>query len=155
HRKIDDPTLDASVERLRRGEVGLVVLSIVVPDAVTAPPGAVRAGYESTRSTVLAALAAPAASGTFSLPGAPPAQGPVRPLFAFEGAAGSAARPDDVGAWIRRGACLFGLVHQTSNALAGSSQDPDPARRALGLSEAGRVLVAAVYRHGGLVDVAH
>ena len=155
HRPIDDSTLDASIDRLRRGEVGLIVLPILVPRPEGESPASLRQAYEATRATALAALGSPSARDAFTLPGAPARSGRVATLFSFEGADGFADRPEAIAPWIERGACLFGLVHQLTNGLAGSSQDPDPARRALGLTDAGRAVTRAVYRHGGLVDVAH
>jgi membrane dipeptidase len=127
---------DASPARLARGGVALVVLPLFVREAQTMEPAAVRAEYERTY-----AIAAQAPLG-------------VERLYAFEGADGFADRPTEYARWMARGACLVGLVHRRSNALAGSSQEPDRARRT-GLSDAGRTLVEAVYAAGGLVDVAH
>ncbi len=127
---------DASPERLARGGVSLLVLPLFVREAQTMEPAALRAEYERAFAVVRAAPLG------------------VEAMYAFEGADGFVDATGEVGRWIGRGACLFGLVHRRSNALAGASQEPERARRT-GLTDAGRALVEAVYAAGGLVDVAH
>lgn len=154
-RRIDDPGADASLDRLVRGRVGRVVIPLFVPDAWRMEPARVREEYAATLETLVRALGSEPASRVLSLPGAPARSDRVATLLAFEGADGFADDPAAIGPWIRRGACLVGLVHDRSNALAGSSQEPAAARRLLGLTPAGRAVARAVYESGGLVDVAH
>jgi len=154
-RRIDDPGADASLDRLVRGRVGRVVIPLFVPHAWRMDPARVREEYTATLATLTRVLGSEPASRVLSLPGAPPRPDRVATLLAFEGADGFADDPAAIGPWVRRGACLVGLVHDRSNALAGSSQDPASDRRRLGLTEAGRAVARAVYESGGLVDVAH
>jgi membrane dipeptidase len=151
-RTLHDRDSAASIERLRRGGVSLLVLPLFVRDADALPPGEVRRGYAETYRALSETLRT---SDLFLLPGEPEAPGRIATVLAFEGADGLEGDAQGIADWIRRGACLFGPVHQRTNRLAGSSQDPERARRAAGLSAAGEELVAAVYAAGGLVDVAH
>jgi membrane dipeptidase len=79
----------------------------------------------------------------------------VATVLSFEGADGFADKPDDLTAWVRRGVCFVGLVHTRTNALAGSSTDPDPAQRRVGLTAAGRKVLEVAYRSGAVADGAH
>jgi membrane dipeptidase len=151
-RALDHPDSAASVDRLRRGGVELLVIPLFVPDADALSPAAASRAYEETYTLLDAALKS---SGAFSLPGEAASAGRIATVLAFEGADGLEGDPAAIQGWIRRGACLFGLVHQRTNRLAGSSQDPARARRAEGLSAAGEAVAEAVYAGGGLVDVAH
>lgn len=128
----------ASPERLAQGGVAAIVTPLFVPGAFEMKPAEVRAAYEAGYRDFRRAL--PLGVETY---------------LAFEGADGFA---DDFGAldaWIARGACLVGLVHDRSNALGGASQDPSPEARARGLSETGKKLAAYVVAHGALLDAAH
>jgi membrane dipeptidase len=128
----------ASPERLAPGHVRGIVTPLFVPGAYEMKPAEVRAEYEATYRDLRAAL--PIGAETY---------------LAFEGADGFADDASAIDAWMTRGACLVGLVHDHGNALGGSSQDPSPAERARGLTEAGKKLAARVVAHGGLLDAAH
>jgi membrane dipeptidase len=80
----------------------------------------------------------------------------ISTLFAFEGAAPLAGKPELVERWIRRGVMSFGIVHSYDNALAGSAgKGPGVRAKAPGLSKDGERLVREVYRRGAIVDVSH
>ncbi len=79
----------------------------------------------------------------------------VATVLAFEGADGLVGDMAAIDAWIGRGARLFGIVHQRTNRLAGSSQEPARALRGVGLTAEGEAVVRRVYAAKGLVDVAH
>jgi microsomal dipeptidase-like Zn-dependent dipeptidase len=128
--------LQASPERLAAGNVRVIVTPMFVPRAYARSPAEARAAYEATYADV------PRLSGT-------------ERWLSFEGADGFADEPSSIDAWIARGACLVGLVHDHSNALGGASQDPDRAARARGLTEAGKKLAAHVVAKGALLDAAH
>lgn len=129
-------SLQASPERLAAGNVRVIVTPLFVPRAYARSPAETRAAYEATYADV------------------PPLSGTERWL-SFEGADGFADDPSQIDAWIARGACLVGLVHDHSNALGGASQDPDRAARTHGLTEAGKKLAAHVVAKGALLDAAH
>jgi len=143
HHALEDA--QASPARLLRGGVSVIVTPLFVPGAYQTPPSRAREAYESTYADLRG-------SGVGKS---------VVVWLSFEGADGFAEGPTNADAlealdgWMARGACLVGLVHDHSNALGGASQDPLPANRARGLSEAGKRLAARVVAHGGLLDVAH
>ncbi len=151
-RTLRDPAGAASEARLRRGGVGLLVLPLFVAEAGALPVSEVRRGYEEAYAALRGAWQS---SELLAAPGGRAPPGRVATVLAFEGADGLEGDPGAISGWIRRGACLFGLVHQRANRLAGSSQDPAGAGRAVGLTAAGRAVVESVYSSGGLVDVAH
>jgi len=129
----------ASPRRLAAGGVRTIVTPLFVQGAWAMPPAAVRVAYQETYADLRRATERLHAGV----------------LLSFEGADGFADDPAALDAWMARGACLVGLVHDRANALGGASQDPDPAGRARGLSEAGRALAARVVARGALLDVAH
>ncbi len=133
-------TTEASPERLARGRVRAIVTPLFVENAYAMKPAEVRAAYESTYRDLRAALAGNLGADAY---------------VAFEGADGFADDVDAIDAWMARGACLVGLVHDHGSALGGSSQDPSPLERARGLTEAGKKLAAHVVARGGLLDAAH
>jgi membrane dipeptidase len=127
----------ASSERLERGGVAVIVTPLFVSGAYRMRPAEVRAQYEATYADLRR-----------SAPN-------VETWLSFEGADGFV---DDLGAldaWMARGACLVGLVHDHSNALGGASQDPSAEARARGLTAVGKTMAAHVVARGGLLDVAH
>ena len=128
--------LQSSPARLAAGNVRAIVTPLFVPHAYAMTPAEARAAYEATYADV------PRLTGT-------------ERWLSFEGADGFADDPSKIGAWIARGACLVGLVHDHSNALGGASQDPDASARARGLTEAGKTLAAYVVAKGALLDAAH
>lgn len=129
----------ASPARLARGGVRVLVTPLFVANAYAMRPADVRLAYEATYDDARPAFARLGAQA----------------WLAFEGADGFADAPEAIDAWMARGACLVGLVHDHANALGGASQDPSRDARARGLSEAGKKLAARVVAHGGLLDVAH
>lgn len=139
-----------SAERLRRGGVVGIVVPLFVEGADTMSPEQARKGYEEAFS----ALGRAWESGVLVAPGKAAGDGQVATVLAFEGADGFAGDPTALDVWIERGARLFGIVHQRSNRLAGSSQEPVRARRG-GLTEEGEAVVRSVLVRGALVDVAH
>ena len=152
-RRLQDSRAPTSPRRLARGHVTLMVLPLFVVDAWRHPPATVRASYEATYRDLLEAM-----RGGPSPPPAPPtAEAPsgIETLLAFEGADGFADDPAALIPWIARGACLVGLVHTRTNALAGSSSDPKTAARRVGLTRRGREVVRTAYTHGALADLAH
>jgi membrane dipeptidase len=128
--------VQSSPARLAAGNVRAIVTPLFVPGAYAMSPAEARAAYEATYADV------PHLTGT-------------ERWLSFEGADGFADDPSKIDAWIARGACLVGLVHDHSNALGGASQDPDGAARARGLTEAGKKLAAHVVSLGALLDGAH
>lgn len=128
--------VQSSPARLAAGNVRAIVTPLFVPGAYAMSPAEARAAYEATYADV------PRLTGT-------------ERWISFEGADGFADDPSKIDAWIARGACLVGLVHDHSNALGGASQDPDTAARARGLTEAGKKLAAYVVAKGALLDAAH
>jgi membrane dipeptidase len=128
--------VQSSPARLSAGNVRAIVTPLYVPGAYAMSPAEARAAYEATYADV------PRLSNT-------------ERWLSFEGADGFADDPSKIDAWIARGACLVGLVHDHSNALGGASQDPDANARARGLTEAGKKLAAYVVAHGALLDGAH
>ena len=131
--------VQASPRRLTAGGVRLIVAPLFVEGAWAMSPAAARSAYEATYVDLVSVIG----------------RLPTRVALSFEGADGFADDPAALDAWMARGACLVGLVHDHANALGGSSQDPDPNGRARGLSDAGKSLAARVVAHGGLLDVAH
>ncbi len=153
-KSLSDPDLEANLARLRRGHVAWLVLPLYVPDGWKRPTEHVARDYEATYSTLMRAIRTQATPLLLE-PGAPPSPGRVRTTVAFEGADGLAGDTTAVARWADRGACVVGLVHSHTNALSGASMDPSPARRAVGLTPAGKELARAVYQAGALVDLAH
>jgi membrane dipeptidase len=153
-KSLSDSRLEANLSRLRRGHVGWLVLPLYVPDGWDRPRDQVAREYEATYSTLMRAIRTQAAPLLLE-PGAPPTPGRIRTTIAFEGADGLAGDTAAVARWADRGACVVGLVHSHTNALSGASMDPSPARRAVGLTPAGKDLARAVYQAGALVDLAH
>ena len=129
----------ASPARLARGGVRVVVTPLFVPNAYAMRPLDVRLAYQAMYDDARPAFARLGAQA----------------WLAFEGADGFADAPEAIDAWMARGACLVGLVHDRGNALGGASQDPSHDARARGLSEAGKKLASRVVARGGLLDVAH
>lgn len=141
----------ASGDLLRRGGVVTVVVPLFVDGAdAMAPVDALR-GYDAAQWAYRKAM-----EGTsLTPPERVPLAGQITTVFALEGADGFAEQPEQIDRWIERGVCLVGLVHQRTNKLAGSSQDPSAARREVGLTDAGDALVRRVFDDQALVDVAH
>jgi membrane dipeptidase len=133
----------------------MLVLPLFVPDAHSLTPEEARRRYEDTFATLDHAIRSAEQRGVLLAPGSPVRPGHVATLLSFEGADGFADRPEAIDPWIRRGACFVGLVHARTNALAGSRTEPDPEKRKLGLSDAGRALAERVYQNGGVIDAAH
>ena len=152
---IDDASAETSFDRLRRGRSGVLVLPLFIRAASTKTPLQVREAYNATYQGLMAALSTPAAQQEISPPGVPEAEGKVATLLSFEGADGFADDPNEIIPWIKRGACIVGLVHVRTNALAGSSGDPKRDKRAVGITDKGRALIQVVYSNGALIDVAH
>jgi len=151
----DDPSSPTSPARLARGKVGTLVLPLFVLDAHAMTPARARQEYQSVFAAMQQALQSPAGQGAMTAPDAAPEPGKVATVWSFEGADGFADRPDDIAAWIGRGACFVGLVHRQNNALSGSATDPDRAKRALGLTDRGKALAELVVQRGGVLDGAH
>ena len=152
--RLGDPARDASLSRLLRGEVGTLVIPLYVSGAYAMPPAEARREYERTFADAAKLFARDASAHTTAMLG-PAAPGKIRLRVSFEGADGFV---DDIGAaeeWVRRGVCLFGLVHSRSNALGGASQDPTRAKRKLGLTAKGKELAERLVRAGAVLDVAH
>lgn len=141
HATFADPFFALSSDRLRRGGVRALVVPLFVAGAAERVPSEVRREYDAVRAEIEAELVR--------------ADRPVAIQFAFEGADGFADRPDALDAYAAKGACLLGLVHRRSNALGGASQEPDHARRARGLSDAGRAVAERALADGMILDVAH
>ena len=154
-RRVDDDSAETSAGRLRQGGVATLVLPLYVPSAHDRPSEEVRAVYESTHATLMGALRTGPFGDLFLPPAQPEQRGRISTVLAFEGADGFADDPNLLVPWIARGACLVGLVHFRTNALAGSSTEPASAKRAQGLTDAGELIVRTAYSHGALVDVAH
>jgi membrane dipeptidase len=153
---IEAPTSPVHRDKLLKGGVELLVLPLFVPGAyASTPPHKANDSYEAVFVSLDRALRSSAAAEIFLRPGLPEQSGKVGTLLAFEGADGFADEPERIVPWIRKGACFVGLVHDHTNALSGSSTDPDAARRAVGLTERGRRLAEIVVRHGGVLDGAH
>jgi len=130
--------LHASARQLQAGGVGAIVTPLFVLGAYAMSPRDVRDAY----ATRYAELVSGAPHG-------------VETWLSFEGADGFVDDAPALDAWMSRGACLVGLVHDHANALGGASQDPSPAARARGLSEIGKRIAAQVLAHGALLDAAH
>jgi membrane dipeptidase len=130
-----------------------LVLPITIPEGSRLSPAEARARYDEQLLRLLEVLARPAVRSVLAGPGEPPS-GRVATVLAFEGADGFADDAEALGPWIERGACLVGLTHLRTNALAGSATEPDPARRT-GLTTAGARLARFAYAHGALLDLAH
>lgn len=151
---LGDARSPTSLERLVRGQVGMLILPLFVERAHELTPERAREAYRSTFAALEHALQSRDARAVISPPGVAESEHRVATLLSLEGADGFADRPDLIVPWIRRGLCFVGLVHVRTNALAGSSTDPDRSQR-VGLTEQGRKLVEIVYRSGAVVDVAH
>lgn len=149
-----DPARQASLARVRRGQVGALVVPLFVERGYAMAPAEARAAYEATFASVAARVKSEGA-GALTPFFAPPEAGRVRMLVSFEGMDGFADDLAGARAWVGRGVCLAGLVHSRTNALGGASQDPDPKRRALGLTARGKALAEAVLDAGAVLDVAH
>lgn len=152
-RHIDDGSAPTSPERVRRGNVRRVVLPLFVTDAWKLTPAEARTAYEATYRSLIDAVRSDGTK-TWAEPGSSSSNG-VRGLLAFEGADGFADDPNTLLPWIKRGACLIGLVHTRTNALAGSSSDPRSKARTVGLTARGERLVRFTYQHDALIDIAH
>jgi membrane dipeptidase len=143
HADIRSPSRQASFDRLRRGQTRTLVLPLFIERGHTRSTADAQAEYLATFSALTQGLSR--ASAELGL----------RTMLSFEGADGFAQDHAAALAWVSRGACLWGLVHSRSNALGGASQDPDPAKRSLGLSTEGKSLAQALITHGALLDAAH
>lgn len=152
---IAGPAAPLSPDRVLRGGVGTLVVPLFVESAHRLTPARARDAYDATLASLESALRSDAARGVFGPVGAGEVGDRVAVVLAFEGADGFADEPTKIVPWIRRGACLVGLVHGRTNALAGSSTEPKRERRNLGLTERGRALAEVVIRHGGVLDAAH
>lgn len=129
----------ASPARIARGGVAVVLTPLYVPRAYAMRAADARRAYDATYADVRPRLEHLGAERWLS----------------FEGADGFADDPSGIDAWMARGACLVGLVHDHGNALGGASQDPSRQARARGLTDAGKALAAHVVARGGLLDAAH
>ncbi len=138
HRPLD--AIEASPARLARGHVRAILAPLFTVNAYAMTPAEARAAYEQKLAASRAAFAAIA---------------PTEAWLSFEGADGFADDPSGIDAWMERGACLVGLVHDHGNALGGASQDPSAEQRARGLTDAGKALARHVVSRGGLLDLAH
>ncbi len=154
HLKLADATRQAGSAQLREGQVGTILASLFVEKAYAMTPAQARREYEATFADATRIFARDGA-GVLAPPLARPATNSVRVRVSFEGADGFADDADAAVAWVKRGACVFGLVHSRSNALGGASQEPDPARRARGLTAAGRALAQRLVAAGAILDVSH
>ena len=130
----------ASPSRLLRGGVAVILAPMFVPRAYAMTPSEARAAYDRIAADFLRVI---------------PSLGETRAWLSFEGADGFADDPSAIDAWMARGACLVGLVHDRGNALGGASMDPRRDERARGLSEVGKALAAHVVARGGILDLAH
>lgn len=146
HRPADlaRPGSQITADTLRRGCVRVLVLSLFVPPGRDDDPEALLA--------VLATAEGIASRNGWARLGAS-APATLRVVYAVEGAGMLADRLDLVPALVERGVLLFGPVHRRHNALAESATDPHP--HPAGLSPRGRAFAHAVYRAGGILDVAH
>jgi membrane dipeptidase len=135
---LDDPSSEVTRDKLVRGHVRGLVLPLFVERAYELPPTQVREQYEATW-LALTKLALT----------------DVKMTLAFEGADGFADDPTTVDPWLARGACVFGLVHDHDNALAGSSSDPRSDPPGKGLTPAGRALAERLAKAHAILDVAH
>jgi membrane dipeptidase len=151
----DDASAPTSPARLAAGNVGVIVYPLFVGNAQKLTPQKARREYEALYADLQALWKSPAGQRSLLPPMAPAAPGKAGAVLSFEGADGFSDRPQEIVAWIERGACFVGLVHMKNNALAGSATDPDKKRRALGLTPAGKALAEIVVSHGGVLDAAH
>lgn len=149
-----DPGRQASLARVRRGQVGALVVPLFVDRGYAMTPAEARAAYQATFASVAARVKSEGA-GALTPFFAAPEPGRVRMLVSFEGMDGFVDDLAGARAWVARGACFAGLVHSRTNALGGASQDPDPKRRAVGLTARGKALAEALVDAGAVLDVAH
>ena len=154
-RSMSDERAETSPSRLRRGRVGMLVLPLYVSAAWQEQPSRVRASYEATYQSLMRGLRSGSSQGLFLEPGAPADGEHIATMLALEGADGFADDPGRMIPWFDRGLCLVGLVHDRTNALAGSSGDPKRDARRVALSRAGETVVRTAYGHGALIDLAH
>jgi membrane dipeptidase len=139
-RAMDHDAFEASFLRLASGGVDTVVASLFVPHARELSAVRVRTAYDEERARVVRAFQAKS--------GAP------RLVLALEGADGFADDAAGIAPYVRGGVCVIALVHDRTNALAGSSTEPHSADR-IGLTDAGRRVARAALEAGALLDVAH
>jgi membrane dipeptidase len=152
HASILDTNRQASLAALTRGNVGTLIVPLFVDKAYAKTPTEVRAAYDATFLDVQRAFERDG-KGSLGAPFAALAPNTIRVRISFEGADGFA---DDFGAvvpWVKRGACLWGLIHSRNNALGGSSQDPSG--KAPGMTTQGTELANALVMAGGVLDIAH
>lgn len=154
HLDLADAGRQAGRAQLRQGQVGSILASLFVEKAYAMTPAEARREYEATFADATRVFARDGA-GVLGAPLGSAPMGAVRVRVSFEGADGFADDPDAAVAWVKRGACVFALVHSRSNALGGASQEPDPGRRARGLTTAGRRLAERLLDAGAILDVSH
>ena len=135
------PDLDANEERLVRGGVTALVVPLFVPEAEQLAASDVLAEYDAIWLDVERARRSSSWRGEI--------------VYAFEGADGFVDEPSALVRFAARGACLVGLVHRRTNALAGASQEPSSQERARGLTDVGERVARAAVAAGMVLDVAH
>lgn len=136
-----------TAEHLLASGVRGLVLPLFVPRQVSAEgprPGDLEASFDRVLSLI-------PRTPPFALPGCGSPPGSVQTWLSFEGAAPLLEDPDSVARWTARGVRVFGLVHTTDNAIAGSSAGTSN----VGLTPEGRDLVHRIFDAGGIVDVSH
>ncbi len=134
---------------LRESGVSGVVLPLYVPNDVT-PSGPQMRHLEQSYSTMRQHVEASAAYGANLCVDSDVAG----VQFSFEGSEPLGWAFDSVRRWARRGARLFGLVHNFDNSLASSSSGGFAAKD-YGLSRRGAELARRVHASGGVIDVSH
>jgi membrane dipeptidase len=150
---LSDASRQASIQALRAAQVGTLVVSMFVEKAAERPAAEVAKEYDATLRDVQAAFASEGARDLLGAPFAKPESGKIRIRISFEGADGFADSPELARAWLKRGACLWGLVHNKNNALGGASQDPRGESQ--GLTDRGAALAHSLVAGGGVLDLAH
>ncbi len=153
HASLLDEARDASLARLVLGEVGTLVVPLFIEGGYAKTPAQARAAYDATFASV-SSLFRREGKGVIGAPLSRESR-KIRIRISFEGSDGFSDSPDAAVAWLRRGACLFGLVHSRTNALGGASQDPDRKKRLVGLTATGKGLAERLVQEGALLDVAH
>jgi membrane dipeptidase len=137
----------ASAAELRRGGVVGVAVPLFAPGRTALPE------EMPLESTFFAMDAWLARSESFRPPGCGSASGRIRTWLTLDGSGELAADPSRIGRWTARGVRIFGLVADGNDELGTAWTSHAPAPQ-VGLTRAGRALAAAIYDHGGLVDIA-
>jgi membrane dipeptidase len=150
---LSDASRQANLKALREAQVGTLVVSMFVENASKRPAAEITKEYDATLRDVQAAFASDGARDLLGAPFAKPEPGKIRIRISFEGADGFADNPEAARVWLKRGACLWGLVHNKNNALGGASQDPRGESQ--GLTERGIALARSLVAGGGVLDLAH